>query len=285
MESSRQQKVLYELAETMNRAEALSEVFDKALEAITTTLNADRAAIFLVDSEGVMQLKASRGLSDQNCRLVADHSPWPKDSVDVQPIMVQTITESEMEPQLQAAIQHEGIGALGFIPLTYGGRLLGKVMVYFNSVYNMDEHEIDLAQAIARTLALGIERKRAETCLRDSEERFRSIFDNAAMGVALVALDGRWLRVNDTLCEMIGYSREELLTKTVFEITHPDDLESGSSLMRTASGWRDSDVYDRETLLSQGYIAVVGEHQCLVGTRRAGSTSVLCRWSRRHEPA
>ena len=70
------------------------------------------------------------------------------------------------------------------------------------------------------------ERKRAEEMLKESEERFQNAFEYAAIGKALVAPNGRWIRVNRALVEMLGYSREELLTMTFQDITHPDDLET-----------------------------------------------------------
>ena len=70
------------------------------------------------------------------------------------------------------------------------------------------------------------ERRRAEQALRESEERFRVTFEQAAVGIAHVGLDGSWLRVNQRLCDIVGYSREELLEKTFQEITHPEDLET-----------------------------------------------------------
>ncbi|GET39625.1 HAMP domain-containing sensor histidine kinase [Microseira wollei] len=60
--------------------------------------------------------------------------------------------------------------------------------------------------------------------LQWSEERFRSAFEDAPIGMALVALEGQFMRVNRSLCEILGYSQDELLTKTFQEITHPDDL-------------------------------------------------------------
>ena len=68
------------------------------------------------------------------------------------------------------------------------------------------------------------ERRRAEDELIASEERFRATFDQAAVGVAHLGLDGRWLRVNNRLFEITGYPREELLQKTFQDITHSDDL-------------------------------------------------------------
>lgn len=68
-------------------------------------------------------------------------------------------------------------------------------------------------------------RKQAELALQQSEERFRNAFDTAAIGMAIVGLDGRWLEVNGALCRMLGYTEEELLDKTFVDVTHPDDLD------------------------------------------------------------
>ncbi len=67
------------------------------------------------------------------------------------------------------------------------------------------------------------ERKRAEEALRESEDRFRSAFENAAIGMALQGLDGRYLRVNRALGEMLGYPEPELLALTYRAVTYPDD--------------------------------------------------------------
>ena len=68
------------------------------------------------------------------------------------------------------------------------------------------------------------QRKRAETALRESEERFRRVFEEGPLGLGLVARDYRFLKVNGALCQMLGYSEEELLQKTFADITHPEDL-------------------------------------------------------------
>jgi PAS domain S-box-containing protein len=69
------------------------------------------------------------------------------------------------------------------------------------------------------------ERKRFDAALRDSEERFRGAFDNAPIGMALVAPDGRWLKVNRSICQILGYSETELLQTDFQSLTYPDDLE------------------------------------------------------------
>ncbi len=75
----------------------------------------------------------------------------------------------------------------------------------------------DLQEILKRSAGL-------EEALRQSEQLYRSTFELAAVGVAHVSPDGRWLRVNRKLCEIVGYNEAELLRLTFQDITHPDDL-------------------------------------------------------------
>jgi PAS domain S-box-containing protein len=92
-----------------------------------------------------------------------------------------------------------------------------------------DERQIAGVSSVARDMT---ERMRAEEGLRESEARYRATFDNAAVGIAHVGLDGRWLRFNDAICAITGYPRDVLLTKTFADITHPDDVEADWSEVR-----------------------------------------------------
>ena len=66
--------------------------------------------------------------------------------------------------------------------------------------------------------------KDVQKLLQERETRFRGTFENAAVGVAHVGLDGGWLIVNDKLCSILGYSREELTSKTFQEVTYAEDV-------------------------------------------------------------
>ena len=79
------------------------------------------------------------------------------------------------------------------------------------------------ASTIARDIT---ERKRSEDKLRESEQRFRATFEQAAVGVAHGSTDGRLLRVNDKLCEILGYTREELLRLALQDISYPEDHDA-----------------------------------------------------------
>ncbi len=81
-------------------------------------------------------------------------------------------------------------------------------------------------------------RHEAEEVALESEERFSGAFEYAPIGVALVSPDGReWLRVNRALCELFGYSEEEMFTLTVQDLTHPDDIETSlENVLRAIAG-------------------------------------------------
>ncbi|MBG9375278.1 PAS domain S-box protein [Panacibacter sp. DH6] len=74
-----------------------------------------------------------------------------------------------------------------------------------------------------------------EIQLARSEERFRKTFDHATNGMALLAPDGKWLKVNKSFCEMLGYSVNEMLQMSMSDITHPDDLETDLRYLRELS--------------------------------------------------
>lgn len=75
-------------------------------------------------------------------------------------------------------------------------------------------------------------RTQTELRLRESEEQFRQSFEFAGIGMALVGLEGQWLRVNRAICDLLGYSEAELRRKTFQDITHPDDLEKDLTHVR-----------------------------------------------------
>ena len=76
-------------------------------------------------------------------------------------------------------------------------------------------------QTQADAVAMQTRQKRFLT----SEQLFRLVFEKAAIGMALIDPDGRWLRVNQAICNIVGYSKAELLKVAYQTITHPDDLE------------------------------------------------------------
>ncbi|MGB7440175.1 MAG: PAS domain S-box protein [Coleofasciculaceae cyanobacterium] len=87
------------------------------------------------------------------------------------------------------------------------------------------ERTIELQQTNQELTRQIAQHQHTEEVLRNSEEQFRRVFDQAPIGMTLTGLDDRYIRVNRTFYEMLGYTESELMELTFREITHPEDLE------------------------------------------------------------
>jgi PAS domain S-box-containing protein len=155
-------------------------------------------------------------------------------------------TGLELAVELAARV---GARSIGSWPLVVGGQLLGVLTWLWKDPHS--PAQTGETEAVCRLFAVALhhalireeleesrrvlmaditERERAEEALRLSEQRFRLSIDNAPIGMALVGLDGRFLRVNRVLCEIVGYPPDELMKLRFQDITHPDDLEADLAL-------------------------------------------------------
>ena len=115
------------------------------------------------------------------------------------------------------------------------------------------KEEVELADAHKAQLLAAASRD-----LLESEARFRSAFEYSPLGLALVALDGRWLRVNQALCKIVGYSEAELLARTFQSITQPDDLAPDLQLVaRLVAGEINSYCVEKRYVHKSGHLVWV----------------------------
>ena len=150
-----------------------------------------------------------------------------------------------------AGIFYEVLGESGVVPYIpfaefgFLGIAIVASLQMANSVIRteeeLDEHRQNLAGLVeARTAELSQsnqqlvqeveKREQAEAVLRQSEERFRKVFEEGPIGMTLVAPDFRLMQVNAAFCRMLGYSGDELTALTFADITHPDDVDNDVSL-------------------------------------------------------
>jgi two-component system, NtrC family, sensor kinase len=123
-------------------------------------------------------------------------------------------------------------GILGFasIPLRKGSEVLGVGAVFAR--HALSEAALQALESAMHSLTQFVERGRAEAGLRESEDRFRTAFEEAPYGMCMTAPDGHFLHANAALCRMLGYSQEELLAGAWPGITYPADLESSRRAVR-----------------------------------------------------
>jgi PAS domain S-box-containing protein len=99
------------------------------------------------------------------------------------------------------------------------------------------------------------ERKRVEEALRESEERFRTIFESAPIGICLVNEEGKALQANRAFQEIFGSTEDELRNKTFLDYTHPDDVEESLKLLQTLlTGKNDSLQMERRYYTQDGHL-------------------------------
>lgn len=92
----------------------------------------------------------------------------------------------------------------------------------------------------------------------ENERRARVVFEQAASGMAIVAPDGRWLAVNSRLCEIVGYSEEELLRLTFQDITHPDDRDTDKEIVELLmQGKTDEYILEKRYIRKDGSIVPI----------------------------
>lgn len=203
--------------------------------------------IYGIDSSGIIQFEnpeAARLLGWEPQELIGRHthstihyrrpdgSDYPVDECPV----VQTLHDGKPRSgNDEYFVRRDG----SFLPISY------TVTGIFN-----DAEEITGAVICFRDIT---EQKAAEQRLKDSEVRFRKIFDDAATGIAITTLEGRFVDGNRAYCEMLGYAPEELKQKTFADITHPEDREDNIGLIRELiEGKRDALRYEKRYLHKNG---------------------------------
>jgi len=140
-----------------------------------------------------------------------------------------------------AAFSARLIGNVGFFAFTSTIPIIAIVYsTYWTYMKNVDAVSAQAEQARQHVAELNIhiaEQERISKALRETEEHFRNAFDYAAIGMALVSPQGAWLRVNRSLCGLVGFSEDELLVSNFQSITHAEDVDNDlANLYRLMQG-------------------------------------------------
>uniref|UniRef100_UPI0011213539 PAS domain S-box protein n=1 Tax=Nitrospira cf. moscoviensis SBR1015 TaxID=96242 RepID=UPI0011213539 len=144
---------------------------------------------------------------------------------NAKPAWIADVTRDENFPRAALAKQ-AGFHAAAAFPVKLSDRVHAVLEFFHHDAMPADPSLLITFQAVADQLSQFYARQRTEEALCASEECFSKAFNEAAIGMSLVAPDGRWLQVNQSLCDIVGYTEEELLATTFQAITHPDDLEA-----------------------------------------------------------
>ncbi len=137
---------------------------------------------------------------------------------------------------------------------------VGLVVIVLTESLRANHRRAELARAdlAAGNVALEkeiAERKRAESWLLESEQRFRGYFEQGLVGMAMLSAERHWIEVNQRLCRLLGYSAEELMRKDWSELTHPDDIPlEDAQFQRVVDGVVKGYVMDRRFVCKDGRV-------------------------------
>jgi len=166
-----------------------------------------------------------------------------------------------MAPWRDAALKL-GFASVVSLPLNDRCDCLGSLVIYAAKSFAFDGDEIGLLEDLAADIGYGISALRARVAQAQDEQRFRATFEQAAVGISHVALDGNCLQVNRKFCEMLGYQPAELIGKI---LSHPDDPGIGNELrQRLLEGKMETSSQETRYLRKNGAVIWVNRTESLV---------------------
>jgi diguanylate cyclase (GGDEF)-like protein/PAS domain S-box-containing protein len=186
----------------------------------------------LDDADGVMRIHAAWSVDDERLRAVLRESLTlacgPGDGLvgevlrTGQPLWVSDLCRDPRVSRTNLRIETGWTSAL-LAPVLWQGRVFGVLDFNARFIPEPDHQLLQVVRAIGLQMGNLFARTIAHEQLRESQAHYSNMVELAAIGISHVDLDGRFVHVNRRLCEMLGYSREELLELGIRDVSHPDD--------------------------------------------------------------
>jgi PAS domain S-box-containing protein len=237
---------LNELGMLSSREDTLSPVLAQIVDAAISIAGSDFGNIQLLDpASGDLKIVAQRGFPDwwvQFWNQVSKGQGACGTALEGgQRVIVEDIEQSPIFADATARdIQLKaGVRAVQSTPLlSRTGKILGMFSTHYKRSHRPDGRTLQMLNLLARQAADIIERTQAESALATAELHYRTIFQEAGVGVAQIdSRTGQFLKVNRKYCEIVGLTEDEMLSTTFMHITHPDDLAADlASMERLRSG-------------------------------------------------
>jgi len=238
LERARTGELHAEVGIALTQGGTLQETLQRSADAVVRHLDAALARIWTLTEAGdALELIASSGVAAHR---VAKTVPLTDDLIGAvarerQPY-VSNHVGADARVHDQAWVAGEGLVAFAGYPLIVQDRVLGVLELFARTPFS--EFVRKSLTSMADAVAVGIERRRAEHALRQSEERFERVFRASPIGITVSTLaEGRYLDVNTAFLRMVGRTREEVIGRTAFDITFWQDSADRARVMdRLRSG-------------------------------------------------
>ena len=271
--------LLSDLAEHLLYAQEPQDAASTAYRMIAGELDLHVYFNFLAEPDGSLRLDSWEGIPERAARLISRLDPGEAVCGLVartrRAAHVTGIPHSD-DPRLKL-LKNFGLRACYCSSLCAGERLLGTLSFGTRSRDSFSTEEIDFMQTVGRYVALSDERLRAEKERLASEERFRSFFENAAVGATELDLQSRLLRVNDRFSRLLGFPGEVLVGRNLHTLTHPEDApQEVEGFKALSEGKRDSFEMEKRYLRRDGSSVWVQETTGVVRSAGGSPDHLTC---------
>jgi PAS domain S-box-containing protein len=193
------------------------------LDAALNVSGADSGGIYLMSHTGELALHCQKNFSAE---FIAAATGFSGDSPSAHIVKAGKPIYSRFEaipvPSFDKR-ETEGLRAIAVIPFTHENRVVGCLNVASHVFDAFPDHARIALENVTLQIGNAVGRLQAEEALRESEERFRTVFEQAPFGIAMFAEDFRFFKVNQALCAMFGYTERELAGRTFNDVTCPQD--------------------------------------------------------------
>ena len=191
-----------------------------------------RCAVLVADDAARLHTVAAPGLSREFVAAIdgaaGDEGMFADLARRGDALLVENIAAESRWNGFRGAAAQEGIRACWSTPIFDAAEnVQGIFVLFYDEERRPTQAEGETLDTLTRTAAIAITKDRETRRLMQSEERFRTTFENAALGMLHLGTDGRFVRANPSITKIIGYSEEELRQHTADTLSHPDDIELG----------------------------------------------------------
>jgi len=236
---NRMYSLISDINQMIVRAHNKKEVFDKACQISVEKGNFVLAWLGIVEDNSIVPVAFS-GLNDFESlfkNAISADLDWSKTFSFNVLNNGKTIIFNDIENCLELNkwkdyFPSKELKSMAIVPLKSKKKSIGAFYLYSKELNFFNEEEIKLLEELADDISFAIEsidketkRKEVEKALIESENRFKSIFNNAAVGIDVLDRDFKFLQLNDRLAEMLDYKTNELIGKSILDVTFIDDYE------------------------------------------------------------
>jgi len=152
--------------------------------------------------------------------LTANGSFWTNRSTDLLTLR----PEDDMRTNPRNRCIHAGYQSIGLFPVRSGREIIGLLQLNHHREGRFTQEQLVFYESLAQNIGLGLQRTMAEDALRESEERFRGLVEQAVDGIFLADAQGHYVNANNSGAQMLGYTLEEIRKLSVTDVIFPEEV-------------------------------------------------------------